>query len=692
MNKQSENGDKLLTPHNIIVLLLVLCSYIFLYWGHTFSERNWGLDQITYLSSSQYIFWIIISVISVLLLLVGIKKHFISDLLYDFLWGGKKLYGRWLVVILGMAIFFYFRFEAFLYGDGYIRIGNFAQKGQPLFHWYEFGSTYIPYIFYQIIILFGVTKLAASILAYQLVSVLSGGFFLLFSIKISDLLYDNYHDKITSLFLLMLSGISMMFFGLVENFPILLAAGILFIYLLALTINSSNKKYLYYLLALTLIGVMINFQFITFVPLLIYVIIKSFIKREKTGKLLGLIIAFGLIPLAVVILYVKAANDMWLENLILLLNGKSPEAHYWLFSQIHLLDIFNLIFVFVPIFLLFIFAIIVGFIKLKKDKLFIILSLLVFVQIIYLLIIDPKNGMIRDIPQYSFLLLGFVFWGIYAVIKIRKQAGLSQSIVMGLCPVAFVLMLPGLMVHLSPSKTEESINKYLKYNESKYQSGLLAFRDYYFAAGDMDKSNYYDQLVEKKSPGALQSRLVNDLYAHGRYTESFNYANQLVERYPYNYQYRIHRSNLLKYYKRFGEAKSELDTAIILAPYIAETYHFLAEYFREQKIDSKCFEILQKAVSFAPDNPIILIDLTAYYFRSSQFDRADSLAKTVMAIDSMAPYAYMYQGLIADNFKRYDKAMEFYSKFIELNDKLPEVSYIRKRQNDIYLLRQENNR
>ena len=101
----------------------------------------------------------------------------------------------------------------------------------------------------------------------------------------------------------------------------------------------------------------------------------------------------------------------------------------------------------------------------------------------------------------------------------------------------------------------------------------------------MDKTNYYDRLVDEKDPGALQSRLVGDLYAHGRYSESFDYANQLVERYPYNYLYRSQRANLLNYYKRFNEAEAELDTAIILSPYSIEPYHFLSELYREQRLE-----------------------------------------------------------------------------------------------------------
>ena len=691
MNNRSENTNNLFTPHNIVVLLLVLCSYIILFWGHTFTEIDWGLDQITYFSGSFFIFWIIISVISIILLLANIRNHFISDLLAGFLWGNRKLWGRWLLVILGMAVFFYFRFDAHLYGEGYIRVANFAQRSQPIFRWHEFGSSFIPYLFYQVISLFGMAKVASAIWAYQLLSIISGGLFLFFSIKISDLLYKDYHDKITSLFLIMLSGLTLMFFGMVENYPILLALGAIFVYLIVITIKSSDKKYLFYLWAFTLIGIVINFQSISLVPPLLYVTLKLFIKREKIGDLFGFPAALCSIILAVVVLYISAAKDLALENLILLLGGKSPEAYYWLFSRVHLIDIFNLIFLFVPLFLIFIYAILFGFKNRKKDNLFLVLSLFVLSQIIYLWIVDPKNGMIRDIPQYGFLLLGFVILGVYSLLTIMRKINLSQSIVMGLCPIALILMLPGLILHLSPLKTEESLNKYLRYNEAKYKSGLIALRDYYFEIGNMDKAHYYDQLVADKDPGALQSRLVGDLYAHGRYSESFDYANQLVERYPYNYKYRSQRANLLKYYKRFNEAEAELDTAIILSPYSVEPYHFLSELYREQKLEQKCINVLDKAISFAPNNTIILIDLTGYYYRIKLYDKVDSMAKAITEIDSLVPHAYMYQGLIADNRKQFDKATELYSKFIEINDKLPEVPIIRKRLNEIYLLQRDNN-
>jgi hypothetical protein len=50
----------------------------------------------------------------------------------------------------------------------------------------------------------------------------------------------------------------------------------------------------------------------------------------------------------------------------------------------------------------------------------------------------------------------------------------------------------------------------------------------------------------------------------------------------------------------------------------------------------------------------------------------------------------MYLGLLAQKFRNIDSAMAMYSKFIEINDALPEVPLIRKRLNDLYLKKRDS--
>ncbi len=676
--------------YNFAIIAAALLSCLILLLGSKLTEINWSLNSLSFFSNSLYVFWLILIVLSMVLLFINIKRHFIADFLNDYLWGGKKLWGQILFVVFALAIFYIFRFEAHLYGDGYIRVANFAQKAKPIFRWYEYGSTLLPYLFFQIISIFGVAKVTAGILAYQVMSILSGGIFVYFIIKISDLLYDDHHDKITSLFLILFSGAILMFFGMVENYPILMVLAAAFYYQIILFNRSNDIRKLIYLWLIAIIGIVFHFQSVTLIPVILYLTVKYIFHGRKGGPAFGFSVSLALIFVGLVFLYVMAGKNIALENVILFVSGKSPEAYYSLFSVHHLLDIFNLLFLCAPLFPVFLIAVLIDLKDFKTDRMVPILVIFMLGQFIYLWLIDPKNGMPRDIPLFGFLMVGAIFRGSYSLLKIKKRLKISQATLMALCPLALVLLLPGISLLLSPSKSEQNINQSLAYNEAKTGPALIALRDYFFEIGNMDKTNYYDQLVEKKSPGALQSRLVSDLYAQSRYNEAFDYANQLVDRYPYNYIYRIQRGNLLKYYKKYDQARAELDTAILLAPYSVEPYHFLSEYYREMGLESKCYELLEKAVSFAPDNTLILTDLIAYHYLTKKFKTADSLSKVAISIDTLEPYPYMYLALIAESYGQLDSAMALYSKFIKINERLPEVPLVKKRMNEIYLLKNDS--
>jgi regulator of sirC expression with transglutaminase-like and TPR domain len=78
-----------------------------------------------------------------------------------------------------------------------------------------------------------------------------------------------------------------------------------------------------------------------------------------------------------------------------------------------------------------------------------------------------------------------------------------------------------------------------------------------------------------------------------------------------------------------------------------------------------------------------------YHYTKSNFRLADSLAGRILSIDPTAPYPIMYRGMIAESQNRLSRALEYYSKFIEMDDDLPEVPAIRDRINTI-VQRQKN--
>ena len=663
---------------------------LILFFGYKIIGINWGINQLYYFPQWLYIVWIVLALGAIGLLFYRPKRHYLSEFLAPYLWGDYEKIGRTVLLIIALVLFVIFRFEAHLYGDGYIRVANFAQRSVPIFPWYQYGSTIIPYLMYLITGIFGVEELKAAFWGYHITSFISGIIFIYFLLKTSARIFTDNHDRTTFLLLVIFSGLPLYFFGMVENQPSLPAVASALIYLISLIEERKDIKTLLYIWGVTILGIILNLQFITFLPLTVYLTFHHLIKRKKTGHRIGLLCALAVIVAGIIITYIKAAGNIAVENAILLLRGKMPDVDYSLFSLHHLADIFNLFFLFVPLFIIFIIVIIAAFGKLKNDNIYIVFILLALSQIIYLWMTNPQNGMMPDINIFGFLLLGLIFSGAYSLLKIKDKFKISRSMVMALCPAAVILVLPGAIVHLSASMTEKSINDFLLYNETKYESALLGLRDYHYNAGNYKMSDEYDQSLTGKVPGALEARLVNDLYAHQHYNEAFEYTTNIVRRYPYKAKYRILQANMLKFYRRFDEAEQELKTALRLEPYNTDVYHFLSELYRELEMEPKCYEVLQKAADFAPENMDIMTDLMGYYYRTRQLNLADSMARAALEIDSLAPYSYMYLGLLAEKFELYDSATTLYEKFIEINDILPEVTLIRKRMNEIYLKQRDS--
>lgn len=670
---------------NIVIIVLTILTLAWLIVGPLLIKSNWGFNQLDYIPGIMYYIWIAVALALIAFLFIKPRKHFISSLLKDFLWGDKKLLGTIGVLILAGIIFLVFRFEAHVYGEGYIRIGNIVQRSTPVFPWYEYGGATLPYFLYLLLTFFGLDKIAAGHWAYQIMSICSGLIFVFFSLRTALIAFDDDDDRLGFWLLFLFSGVSLFFFSFVELVPLMLAIISPYLYTVVKLNKNGESKHLMIIWILTIFAVFIHIQGITLLPSTFYLTLRTLVSRTQIGRFIGTLGSAILIISGIVIVYLMSMENIYLENLILYFAGKPPETDYALFSIHHLVDIFNLLFMIIPFFTIFIYAIVRGIRFLHNEKTFTALGFLTMSQVVYLFIIDPKNGMARDIDNYIFLLSGFLFLGIYSLFKLYGKINLSGNIIMVLCPISFLILLPMYYVHLSPAKFENYLDRYLSYNETKYESGLYAMRDYYSLAGQTSKSVQMERAINSKAPGALESQLINDLYVHGRVDEAFEYALRLTERFPYNAKYRMQKGNLLKYYRRFEAAEEELKIAVRLDPYGQEYHHFLAELYRETRQKNKWFQVLSNALSIIPRSKTLLVDLTGYYYRDRQYKTVDSLTRVILEIDSLEPYAFLYKGLIAEERGHKETAMELYEKFIRMGETLPEIGIVRKRLNNLFL-------
>ncbi|PKK82941.1 MAG: hypothetical protein CVT49_11150 [candidate division Zixibacteria bacterium HGW-Zixibacteria-1] len=680
----SLNREAFSNPLNLTVIILAFIILLGPVLGPLLTRFNWGFNALNYLPKPLYYIWFPAAAVVAALFIFAPREHFISALTARYLWGDRKIIGRLAAIIIALAFFFLFKYEAHFFGNGYIRVANLTQRTIPVFRWFEFGDTYLAYLLFSLLEAAGTTKIAAAMWAYQILSFIAGLVYISFSFKFSESIFEGDDDRLLSLLLLLFSGLLFFFFGLVENYPILLAVAIILIYLYAHLSGTRQRKYLYFIWALTLIGMIFNFQIITFIPANLYLTFKHLIKRKSFSNFLGSLSASVFILAAVIILYFKAIGNLPLSSHILFLSAKLPDIGYWMFSFHHLMDIFNLTYMIIPVFLIFIFVLIMSFKYLKSERIYITLGFLTISQLLYLLILDPRLGMARDFPMFGLLLTGLLAWGIFSIIKSRGMLRLDGNTIMTLAPLSLLIILPSLYIHLHPPAAEKYLDNYITCNETKTEAALYAFRDYYVTIGENEAAVLKEKAISK-APGALESQLVNDLYAHERFDESFEYALRLVERYPYVGQYRMQIGNLLKHYKRYGDAERELKAAIKLDPYRPDFYHFLSELYREMRLERKCFEALGQGIEIDPRSTMLLIDLAGYSFRAHLPAEVDSLTDLVMTIDSTEPYALMYKGLLADQRGQKQAALNYFERFVGANDRLPEVPVIRKRMNSIVL-------
>jgi len=675
---------------NIVLFSILTISLIIIAFGGEFIAISWGIDQAAFLPGYLYCSWLILSVAIIFWLLIRSPEKSIVTHYCDYLWNDKKTLTRLAFLLFILAIFIIFKYQAHLYGNGYIRISNFAQRAKPVFRWYEYGGAIIPYMLYKVIALLGLAKESAAELGYQIVSFFSGVSFLYIVLKIAELITADRTKRLLILLLALFSGFSFFFFGMVEVYPILIPLGAFFVYLVVKSLKERKSRYLYYLWGIIIVGLVINLQFLTAIPAAIYVTILHLQKKWEGFSLIGWISAVSGLAGGVVILYMLAGNDIAIENGILLFQGKPPEADYGLFGAHHLLDVLNLFFQMEPLFLVFIFFAIISIKGIMKDNMSLSLRILAGTQFVALFIIDPKNGMARDFASYGFLMTGFIFLGVYAISIDSGRLKLSDKIRRILAPAALLLFLPAMILHLSPEMTVSSLDKFLTYNETKYGSAYFAMRDYYYLSRNFTEADRREQSVVSKAKGALESRLVEDLYAHDRVDESFAYANRLVESDPYNATYRMQKGNLLKHFKKYNDASEQYDTAIMLDPYRTDLYHYRADLYREMGLKQRQFDELKMAEGIDPENTLILADLASYYYTAGMFSLTDSLADLIISLDSASAYAYMYKGLVAERNSQLDKALQFYYKFDKLGQRLPEITYIRKRINELELQPRSN--
>ncbi|PWB71390.1 hypothetical protein C3F09_07955, partial [candidate division GN15 bacterium] len=305
-----------------------------------------------------------------------------------------------LIVCVFAALIYFLRGRTHFLGDGDSLLAELA-KPQPLIKPRETGSGLVLVWMKGFI---GGDPQAASLLAYQAVSIVSGILFALIAAIGSGLLFPRLGERLLMLTGLLFGGYALMFFGYVENYAPL-AVGILLFGVLGLLIaeNRANKWLILIPLALTcffhILGTLL-------IPAALYLLAAhtklaariSRASRANKSLVVGTIVVLGLVAFG----YLYQTDYYFRFAFVPILPDRFSIKGYTLFSIAHIADVINLLFLLVPGFL-------VSFALFRTQPLKMLfgtrsarfLLLTAVSTLLAVCVLDPKLGMPRDWDLFS---------------------------------------------------------------------------------------------------------------------------------------------------------------------------------------------------------------------------------------------------------------------------------------------------
>ncbi|MFZ5980032.1 MAG: tetratricopeptide repeat protein [Candidatus Zixiibacteriota bacterium] len=336
------------------------------------------------------------------------------------------------VSALLLWLFYGLRSEALVYGDGFIRLNDCADKMPPDFSGkvlLEIGATLLPHYFFVAMEPLGLKAAKA----FALLNALGGvaAFWALY--KIAVCLSGRNISKWYIFFGSLSSGAVLLFFGYIENYTWATAIALWSLYRLLRYLRGEGR--IWPALALAVLAGLIH---VITLPFLAAALISPALKKEsdEQGVPGKLIVRINLLALFISLVTVSVFQLVELPRIFVPLWPESDNP-YWILSTAHLLDIFNQLVLVAPLG-------IIGFVIFlftypgrrrthpPEQALLAILSCLAFLPALW---VNPDLGYPRDWDLLSVFGFPLSLWGAYVIAR-----GISGKPTAGTWLTAIIIM------------------------------------------------------------------------------------------------------------------------------------------------------------------------------------------------------------------------------------------------------------
>lgn len=604
-------------------------------------SRMWGFNHLIFLPPIYSIIYIVLGLIALLIPLFFFGQSW-GEKFID--WFSKvffELPGKYLFRLIFIAcagvVFILFPMPTHFLGDGYALIADLASKDGAFVKWSEKGATFVMQAIQSLL---GSKNETTAITAFRIVSAIAGVVSIWFFFLISGILSDNRLKRCLIFAAFTLTGSLLLFFGYVENYPILWISLTGFIYFNLAYLKSGRKLWVAVLFLIG--GFFVHLQMAVFLPSLIYPIFsrgfgKLFYKRFK---ILIWILA-GIIAGAGIILFQKEySSNPYFENIFLpLYAGKPIDPLYFLLSLSHLLDCINQLILLSPLIILFIILSAKNSLKFwqKSESLF--LAIVSLGGLSFLFSIDPILTMPRDWDLFS--LTGSSLAPLAILLLPQKAERGLRSLMIPVIALMVISPFPYILTNLNG---QNSI-KYTKYianlDRPKSMTTMLLLRDHYKREGDQSSSDSVNKEINS-SYGNFRNiwRVLSALDSDD--WESVNSLMPTIV--PNKYSMDYHRM-LATYYFKKGQNRRALDEAGLtmqLRNYNPETFAFLAQIYGKLKMNDSALQTLKIGYHYRRTSKYILDGLASMYLLNHQLDSALKYAHELVSADSTEYIGYYY--------------------------------------------------
>jgi len=556
--------------------------------------RLWGLNQLNFLPDIYTVIYIALALVA-LLVPIPAKATDWGNSAADkftrtFYESPRKYIYRFGLIVPVAVVFAVLAAPTHFLGDGYTLISNLASDKGTFYKWSEKGITLI---LSGIQTILGGRSESTALAAFRIVSVFSGMVSIWFFFGIAGILSENKLKRLLAFSAMFISASLLLFFGYVENYPLLWAAFTGFIYFGLRCLKKENG--LIYPLLFLLAGLFLHLQAVLLIPVFVFLILCRDPGRKiyKKYKLYFWLLTATAAIAFIIIFIGKYRSDLYFENIFLpLFTGKPASPEYALISLPHIADILNQLLLLSPLLIMLIIAGAKNIKAIFRENIPAFLALTSMAGLLFIFAIDPKLGMPRDWDLFSLSALAPTLLFIYLIRD--KNTDSLKRLYYGVFIYLIAASVPYLMVNLHTGRSLDYVKYLADLDTGKSMSTLVTIREYYGAQGEQARGDSVNNIIPVRFPdvpkmqkafSAIRRRDFNTarsvgatitpdkfsanyhnfmytLYiATGDYQRALAESDKLIQLQKYNFKYYLNRSYILMGMRRADDAMDALRLA-----------------------------------------------------------------------------------------------------------------------------------